>query len=68
MIATSLLLAAAAYASGAQVIAVASARVVRGERISLEAPAASPDRMLRQTARKFAADGAPIRIQLVEFQ
>ncbi|HEY0447357.1 MAG TPA: hypothetical protein VGD19_12985 [Allosphingosinicella sp.] len=66
MLAAFLLLAAFAPPSGAQATALATARVVRGERISLTAPAAASDRTLRETRRPTPA--GPLVVRLVEFQ
>jgi hypothetical protein len=65
MIATALLLAAAAPPSGGHAIAYATARVVRGERISFAEPLRAPDRMVRET-RRLQPEGVT-RLHLVEF-
>jgi hypothetical protein len=67
MIAAALLLAAAAAPSGATATAYATARVVRGERISLASPASAPDRLLRVTQTTHRQDGL-VRLRVVEFQ
>lgn len=66
MIAAALLIAAAAP-SGSNATAYATARVVRGERISLEAPASAPDRQLRVTQTTHRQEGL-VRLRAVEFQ
>lgn len=67
MITLALLLAAAAPSTGAHVTALATARVVRGERIALDSPSPGPDRQLRETRTIHAKDGL-VRLRVVEFQ
>ncbi len=65
---TWLALLALAAAGGAQAGAQATARIVRGERISLAQPVASPDRQLRDVHRRDRPEEPAAIVRLTEFQ
>ncbi len=65
---TWLALLALAAAGGAQAGAQATARIIRGERISDSAPIASPDRQLRDVQRRDRPESPTAIVRLTEFQ